>query len=128
MAHTARASLPCEQIDLIVPVPQHVVRRWLRGFDPVAQLANDVSRSLGRPCRAGALRRIRWTATQTRLHGHARRRNVRGAFMARARAVRGRTVLLVDDVLTTGATAQACAQALRQAGASRVFVLTAARA
>ncbi|MBI4341751.1 MAG: ComF family protein [Candidatus Omnitrophica bacterium] len=127
MAAAAHASLPLDDIDAVVPVPLHWLKRRLRGFDPVEQLAGGLARSLCRPCLPRALRRIRWTATQTRLQGRARRRNVRGAFAANPQAVRGRCLLLVDDVLTSGATAQACAEALRRAGALRVFVLTAAR-
>ena len=127
MADTARTWLPLHDIDAIVPVPQHWLKCWLRGFDPVAQLAHDVSRSLRRPCLPRALRRTRWTVSQTTLQTRARRRNVRNAFAAAPKAVQGRAILLVDDVLTSGATAHACAEALRQAGASRVFVLTAAR-
>ena len=127
MAAAAHTSLPLDEIDAVVPVPLHWLKRRLRGADPVQQLAGGLARSLEKPCLPLALRRRRWTATQTRLRGRARRRNVRGAFAARPRLVRGRSLLLVDDVLTSGATAQACAQALRAAGARRVFVLTAAR-
>ena len=127
MAEAARASLPLDQIDAVVPVPLHWVKRRLRGYDPVAHLAHEVARSLSRPYWPRALRRTRWTATQTRLQGRARQRNVQGAFAAHPAMVRGRRILLVDDVLTSGATAEACIDALRQAGAARVCVVTAAR-
>ncbi len=127
MASVARASLPLEEVSLIVPVPQHWLRRRLRGFHAAAWLAGAIGRALGKPVRPSALRQMRWTSTQTRLNGRARFRNVQGAFAAEERAVCGQTILLVDDVLTSGATAHACALALGTAAARRVFVLTAAR-
>ncbi len=127
MAETAYAEFPLQDIALILPVPLHWLKRRLRGWNPAEFLAASVARTLEKPCQPQALRRRRWTATQTRLP-HARRfRNVRSAFSARPELVRDRSVLLVDDVLTSGATAEACARALREAGARRVFVLAAAR-
>lgn len=127
MAVTARASLPVAEVSLVLPVPLFWLKRRLKGRNPAEELARAVARSLEKPCAAQALRRVRWTATQTRLSSRQRLRNVRRAFAARERRLRGSTVLLIDDVLTSGSTAGACAQALKQAGASRVFVLTAAR-
>lgn len=127
MARTAQSSFPLDEIAAILPVPLHWMKRWLRGINPSEALATSVSRTLGKPCVASALRRSRWTASQTRLGWRQRVRNVRRAFVADHRLVRGRSVLLVDDVLTSGATANACADALKRAGARRVFVLTAAR-
>lgn len=127
MGATAGAALPVQEIDVVVPVPAHWLVRRVRGSDAPAHLAQRLARQLKKPCIPRALRRTRWTATQTRLSWAKRRRNVRGAFTARPHLVRRRTVLLVDDVLTSGATAEACAVALRAAGASRIFVLTAAR-
>lgn len=127
MIATARASLPLGEISVVLPTPLHWLKRHLTGFDPVAQLATDVANALQKPCRLGALRRIRWTATQTRLHWNDRFRNVHQAFSTSRRWVEGHSVLLVDDVLTSGATADACAQTLKTSGARAVFVLTAAR-
>ena len=127
MSATAGACLPVEEIDVVVPLPSYWLTRRLRGFDPAGYLARRVSSALRKPCAARAVRRTRWTSTQTRLPWAKRFRNVRGAFAARPRLIRHRTVLLVDDVLTSGTTAEACAKALRDAGAHRVFVLTAAR-
>lgn len=112
--------------DCISPVPSYWLKRRLRGFDPASSLAQRLAERLRAPCIPSLLTKTRWTRSQTRLQISARRRNVRHAFAA-TRAARGvRRVLLVDDVLTTGATAHACARALQRAGVERVTVLTAA--
>ncbi len=114
--------------DLVVPVPLHRRRLWWRGFNQAALLARAVSRRMGRPVDAGALVRSRFTAPQTSQSHDERRRNVRSAFVVRRpQRVIGRRVLLVDDVMTTGATADECARVLLKAGAQRVDVLTLAR-
>jgi ComF family protein len=111
-----------------VPVPLHWQRRWARGFNQSELLARGIARRCG-VLMVRALRRTRCTATQTGLSHTGRRQNVTGAFQVRRpRAVAGKRVLLIDDVMTTGSTAAACAAALRRAGASRIMVLTAARA
>ena len=127
MVRTARAAFPLGEVAMVVPVPLHWLKRRLRGSNPSEDLAVLVAQRLQTPCRPRALRRRRWTATQTRLRTPARARNVRGAFLARPSAVRDQTILLIDDVVTSGATAGACARALKEAGARRVFVLAAAR-
>ncbi len=115
--------------DLLVPVPLHPRRLRERGFNQSALLAQALARPLGRPCRADALVRRRDTAPQAGLSAAERRRNVRQAFaVRRTAAVAGRIVTLVDDVITTGATAQACARALSGSGAAEVRLLTIARA
>jgi ComF family protein len=110
-------------IDAVIPVPLHWTRRWRRGFNQSEILADGIARHLGVPCRPNWLRRIRRTADQKALTPTARRENLRGAFRTRRGAVLGgRTVLLVDDVLTTGSTAHEAARALRAAGTARVIV------
>lgn len=117
------------RVDLVVPVPLHPRRLRDRGFDQAERLAVEVARRLGRPLRPEVLRRVRSTPPQAARDRAGRAANVAGAFRARrAAALRGRRVLLVDDVLTTGATASAAARALRDAGAARVEVLVLARA
>jgi len=111
----------------VVPVPLHASRLRERGYNQAEALAHPVARRLGVPCLPAALRRCRQEAPQARSGAAARRTNVAGAFAPGAHAVWG-TVLLVDDVFSTGATADACAQALRAGGARRVHVLTLARA
>jgi len=127
MARCARTLLPLAEVDAIIPVPLHWLKRRLRGFDSTAQLARSVATAMEKPYRPGVVSRRRWTATQTARRWHQRFRNVHGAFTATRRAVEGRTLLVIDDVLTSGATADACARALKEAGARAVFVLTAAR-
>ncbi|HEY7363884.1 MAG TPA: ComF family protein [Methylomirabilota bacterium] len=112
--------------DALVPVPLAPARERERGFNQAALLAERVGRALARPVRARWLGRARPTRPQSELAADERRRNVRGAFRA-APAVDGRHVLVIDDVLTTGATAAECARALRAAGARIVGVLTVAR-
>lgn len=112
-----------QDADLVVPVPLHRSRKRARGFNQAAELAKH----LGVPV-AHALRRVRATPSQTDLPAARRHANVRGAFaLARRAPVSGATVVVVDDVSTTGATLEACARILREAGAKEVRALTAAR-
>ena len=114
--------------DVVVPVPLHPRRRRERGFNQAEVLAEELARRVDRPCAPGAIVRRKDTAPQAGLSAAARRRNVRDAFAVRRRAqVAGRVVALVDDVLTTGATAGTCARALLLAGAKEVRLLAMAR-
>lgn len=113
--------------ELVCPVPLHVSRLSARGYNQAALVGLALARALGLPF-AQALARTRATAPQARLARRARAANVAGAFRADGDAVAGRSVLLVDDVLTTGATAQACRAALLAAGAREVRVVVVARA
>lgn len=116
-----------EPFDVIVPVPLHWLRRWHRGFNQSELLARGLARRLRIPM-LSALRRTRSTGIQAGLSNTARRRNVARAFRCRrARSVVGKRVLLIDDVMTTGSTAAACALALKRAGAQRVVLATVAR-
>lgn len=116
--------------DAIVPVPLHRGRLFLRRYNQSAELARALARLTGRPLVSGALVRRRATRPQVGLGKGARLDNVAGAFTIDARrsdAIAGRHVLLIDDVLTTGATVNAAARVLRRGGATGVDVLTFAR-
>jgi ComF family protein len=114
--------------DAIVPVPLHPARLTERGFNQAELLAAPCARRWQRPLLTRALRRIRPTRPQTDLDAVARRQNVAGAFaVAQPAAIADRRLLLVDDVLTTGATVGAAARALARAGAASVGVLVLAR-
>ncbi len=125
VAEAAPEYLSLRDWDGVVPVPLHWLRRWRRGFNQAEVLARAVGRRHGLPVLPRALRRVRATPLQ---HGdfEARRRNVRDVFRVGAN-VAERRLLLVDDVFTTGATADACAATLLRAGAAEVGVLTLAR-
>jgi ComF family protein len=112
-------------------MPLHWRKRWQRGFNQSALLAREIGRRTHTPVE-NALRRVRNTVAQAGLTSAKRRLNVSGAFQAKKRAaadaINGRRVLLIDDVMTTGATAASCARALQRAGARQVTLLTLARA
>lgn len=113
---------------LLVAVPLHRARRRRRGFDQADWLASRLAGRLGLRRVPGALRRVRATRPQGDARVRSRAENVRGVFGLRGRArLAGRDVLLIDDVWTTGATARACAELLRGAGASSVSLLVACR-
>jgi ComF family protein len=122
-ARHAEAKLRELRPTVVVPVPLHWTRRWRRGFNQSEILAHAFSQKLGLPFRPSWLRRTRRTAPQTRQTPAQRRSNVHNAFaVRRGLDLRGHTVLLVDDVLTTGATVHEAARALRRAHAERIIV------
>jgi len=122
-------ALPREQaFDVIIPMPLYWRKRWQRGFNQSELLAREIGRRTHLPVK-NALRRVRNTTAQAGLTSAKRRLNVSGAFRAKkSSAIDGRRVLLIDDVMTTGATAASCARALQRAGARQVTLLTLARA
>lgn len=114
--------------DAIVPVPLHPARQRERGYNQSELLARQLGGLLGAPLDGRVLRRARHTHYQAQLGAAERRLNVQGAFVAVAERARGKRILLVDDVLTTGATLGECAMALIGAGATYVSAITLARA
>lgn len=114
------------EVELAIPIPLHTDRLRQRGYNQALELARPLARAHGLVLAPDRLLRIRDTAAQTRLSGDARRRNLRGAFMA-CDIPKGAGVLLIDDVFTTGATLREAATTVLRAGAARVHVLTMAR-
>lgn len=113
---------------ILLPIPLHAVRKRERGYNQSALLARAVASTLSCPLDEKLLRRRRQTATQTRLDAEARQRNVSGAFgLAKGRPCEGLAFLLLDDVITTGATMDACARVLKAAGAAWVGGLAVSR-
>ncbi|MBN1670291.1 MAG: ComF family protein [Kiritimatiellae bacterium] len=122
------AHYPIERIDAVVHVPLHPAKERERCYNQAHLLARVAARRLGKPLLPRCLRRTRATPSQTKLAASARRRNVRQAFRAGQHGwVDGRNLLLIDDVMTTGATVNECAKTLKAAGAARVYVATVAR-
>jgi ComF family protein len=128
LARLIREGCPLDRrYDAVVPVPLHWRKRWERGYNQSELLAREIARHRGIPL-VNAVRRRRATSTQAGLSHSARRRNVAGAFAVKDRGpIAGKRILLVDDVMTTGATASACGAALKAAGAASVTLLTIAR-
>jgi len=119
--------LRAQPFDAFVPVPLHPARKREREFNQAEVIAQLLARRAGVPVQ-NAIRRIRYTTTQTRLDRHERMENLRGAFRMRHRAaVQDRHLIIVDDVFTTGSTVDECARVLREAGAASVRALTVAR-
>ena len=113
------------EVDVIVPVPLHPRRERERGFNQSALLAGEVGRSIGVQVDCRILKRRKHTSTQVVLNKHQRRQNLWDAFeVIDPDKVRGRVILLIDDVFTTGSTVDECSRVLMHAGAKRVYVLT----
>lgn len=123
-----RMEAPAEwSFDAVVPVPLHPLKRWLRTYNQSELLARAYCERTGATMEPSLLKRTRFTETQTHLNAAARERNVSCAFSA-SPAAAGRSFLLIDDVTTTHSTLVACAQALKRAGAARVYALCACSA
>lgn len=124
-----RCTLPVQGYDVVMPVPLHLTRLRWRGFNQAQLLVKGLAREANVPVDPWSLRRVRPTRPQVELTEAERRRNVAGAFhVTRPERVRGRKILLMDDVYTTGATVDECSRALRRAGAVCIDVLVLARA
>ena len=114
-------------VDILVAVPLHSKRMRQRGYNQSDLLAEELSRLINLPTASGSLVRLRNTPSQVSLGAEARRSNVQGAFRCENPDYQGKGVLLIDDVCTTGATLNACALALKEAGAASVWGLTLSR-
>ncbi|MDQ2859751.1 MAG: ComF family protein [Pseudomonadota bacterium] len=128
LARAAADLLP--HVDAVAPVPLHRWRLLRRRYNQAAEIARPLARQAGLAYLPDVLRRVRPTPSQSGKSGAGRRRNVAAAFVVAAsarRRIEGRRLLLIDDVLTTGATAEGCARALKTAGAARVDVAVIAR-
>jgi len=123
------APLVGEETDrVLVPVPLHRTRLWGRGFNQSGLVARELSRRLGIPTDPLALARLRRTPPLKGMTPLQRRKTVAGAFRVRDKTrIAGKTIILIDDVLTTGSTAEACARTLKRAGAARVELVSWAR-
>ncbi len=126
MAAVLHRHLDHESAGILVPVPLHRWRLWTRGFNQSSVVARSLAQRTGLTCRDDILVRKRATGSMRGLSGRKRADMVRGAFRTTTR-IDGQTIWLVDDVYTSGATANACAAALKRAGAARVVVLAWAR-
>jgi ComF family protein len=128
MAHYMAPLVKAEADAVLVPVPLHRTRLWSRGFNQSALVARELSRRLKIDADPLVLRRIRRTPALKGMSPTQRRKTVAGAFRVTDKsAVAGKTIVLVDDVLTTGSTAEACARALKRAGAARIELVSWAR-
>lgn len=114
-------------IDLIVPMPLHWLRHLRRGYNQAWEIAQPLAKALGRPCRRVLGRRLS-TRSQARLGREARQHNLRQAFVVRRPSLcQGRNLLLLDDVVTTGATLRTAASSLKDAGARSIIAMAVAR-
>lgn len=117
-----------ESGSVLIPVPLHRWRLWRRGFNQSSLVAQELSKSWGLATERRLLRRVKRTRPLKGMNHAQRRKAVAGAFaLEDADRIKGRTVILVDDVLTSGSTAEACARVLRRAGASRIELICWAR-
>ncbi len=125
---TLRSSFDLTEIDFIAPIPLHPVKYMLRTYNQAELLARELARRVKIPMRHRLIERVEDTLTQTRLSATRRRENTHNAFnVAMPEYVRSRTILLIDDVMTTGATLDEVAWALKSSGADNVYSLTLAR-
>jgi ComF family protein len=127
LAEVVRSAAKHVQYSMVIPVPLHAARKRERGYNQSDEIARGVATNLSVPLHTDYLRRNRYTGTQTAVGGHERKQNVEGAFETKhvpMPMLNNATVLLVDDVLTTGNTVNLCASALLNAGAKRVDVAT----
>lgn len=128
MAEYAERNMNLKDIDMLVPVPLHPVKMRERQFNQSELIAGHIAKRFDKKLENRWVKRIRYTAPQTGLSRQQRLRNMKGAFLVRQDSdFKDKSVLLVDDVMTTGATLHECAKAIKSAGAKKVFAFTLAR-
>ena len=128
MEAVVRARFHVDEIDLVLSMPSTAWHLWKRGYNPARELAKPLARRLGRPAPAFVVRRDGRPRRQAGLSEEERRANAVGTFaVTRPKVVAGKTVLVVDDVMTTGSTLSDCAATLKRAGAARVWCVSAVR-
>ena len=125
MATVVGSDQVLKEADIIIPVPLFWWKRMQRTYNQAVLLSRAISDECGIP-QVEILQRIRYTRTQTRLDDAARRKNVAGAFSVKKGAIQDKRILLIDDVMTTGATMNECARVLKAAGAREVYSCVAA--
>jgi ComF family protein len=131
LCHERQTRLRALGADLVIPVPMHQLRYILRGVNSAEQIARGLASYLDIPCETRAVCRCRWTPRQATLPGNLRRSNLTGAFNLTRRAtalIRGKKIILADDVMTTGSTCSEIARLLYEGGAAMVTVAVLARA
>lgn len=124
VAKNLQAAKLSNQFDLIMAVPLHAQRLQKRGYNQAAIVATKLAPKLDRPYQEGQLIRAKATRSQVELNAKERERNVRNAFVWQGKDLQGQTILLFDDVCTTGATLNQCARVLKEAGAGDIWAIT----
>ncbi len=128
MSEYAARNLKLDDIDLLVPVPLHPVKLRERQFNQSELIAGHLAKRFNKKLERDWIKRIKYTPAQAGLSREQRLRNIKGAFLVRRDSdFKGKNVLLIDDVMTTGATLHECAKAIKSAGAGKVFAYTLAR-
>jgi len=112
------------ELDLVIPIPLSGTKQEQRGYNQAERLARPLAEVLKKPLSTEGLRRIRENTSQVDLDVRSRRENVRGVFKAEPSIVRGKNILLIDDVFTTGATLESASQALRDANSGLIYAVT----
>ena len=113
--------------DIIIPIPLHSLRKADRGFNQAREIAKGISKNINIPMKANILKRVRFTKTQTKLNLKERKENIEGAFkLNNFKDIKGKNIILIDDVITTGATITECAKILLIGGANKIYALSVA--
>ena len=127
IAHRFESTIKVWKADYIIPVPLHPVKKAERGYNQAFYIAKGIGRYLDMPVKENVIKRKRYTSTQTKLTLKERKENIKNAFEIKSsKGVAGKRIIIVDDVITTGATTSECAGILINSGAEKVFTVSAA--